>query len=832
MNTLASPLRHAWQRLRRGWRSGELLVLALALAVASAAVVSVGLFSDRVRQAIQNGTGEAVGADAIVQSHDPYPADYLDKLRALGLKLVAVTEFPSVVAAAEGEQTQLASIKAVAPGYPVRGVVSLRQEPFGPARPANGIPPAGEVWVDQRLWTALNLHQGSGVQVGSTVLHVTALIADEPGRGGAFAEFAPELLMNMQDLPATQLIGPGSRVQYFQQLGGEPPALAQARALPLPGGARFRGAQDSRPEIKNTLDRAGRFLDIAVLATILLSAAAVALTARLHSQRLRDEVALLKCLGASRRFVTRALSLQLLLLGLCAGGAGAVIGAAGQAVLGHFAAPLLSTRLPPPHWLPLPEALGLCLLLLAGFALPPVLEAVAVPPVRVFQRAVGNAASSRLGLAAALAAVAALVALQAGEPKLAAFVILGTAVTAAVLGLLAWGLVQLLSPLRRRSGVAWRFGLGNIARRRGAAVAQAVALGVALLALLLLTVVRGDLLSSWRNRLPADAPNQFLINIQPEQVAPLRAFFAAHGYPNLYMQPMARGRLVALNGKPVTADSFSDPETRHWVNREFNMSWTDHFGDDNQLLTGQWWTAADSGKPWVSAEEYGVEHLKLKLGDTMTLDFAGTRVTLTVHNTRKVRWDSFRPNFFLVTPPGVLDKVGAMQWITSFYLPPGQQTLLRELVRQFPNVTALDLDAALGEVRSIIDRMVSALEFIFAFTLAAGLVVMLAVIEASRAQRAKETALLRTLGASSRVILQGLLAEYAVLGLLAGSVAAIAAQVLAWVLAVQVFEIPYGPRPVLWVAGAAAGCGVVTLVGWLSLRNVLRTPPRQVLAGG
>jgi putative ABC transport system permease protein len=435
-------------------------------------------------------------------------------------------------------------------------------------------------------------------------------------------------------------------------------------------------------------------------------------------------------------------------------------------------------------------------------------------------------------LSAALIAVAALVALQSGEPKLAVFVILGTAVTAAVLGLLAWGLVQLLSPLRRRSGVAWRFGLGNIARRRGAAVAQAVALGVALLALLLLTVVRGDLLSSWRNRLPPDAPNQFLINIQPGQIAPLRAFFAAHGYPHLDLQPMARARLVELNGKPVSADSFTDPETRRWVNREFNMSWTDQFGDDNQLVDGQWWSAADSGQPWVSAEEYGVEHLKLKLGDTMTLDVAGTRVTLTVHNTRKVRWDSFRPNFFLVTPPGVLDHIGAVQWITSFYLPPGQQPLLRELVRQFPNVTALDLDAALGQVRSIIDRMVGALEFIFAFTLGAGLVVMLAVIEASRAQRARETALLRTLGASSRVVLQGLLAEYAVLGLLAGSVAAIAAQVLAWVLAVQVFEIAYGPRPVLWVAGAVAGCGIVTLVGWLSLRGVLRTPPRQVLAGG
>ncbi len=824
-------MRYALLRLRRGWRSGELLVLGLALAVASAAMVSVGMFSGRVQQAIERGSGEALGADALIKARNPYPAGFDAQLRQLGLKTVAVTEFASVIAPVDGEQTQLATVKAVQPGYPLRGVLNLSREPYGATYAAAGIPPAGEAWIDGRLWSALGLHSGARLQVGSIVLQVSAVIANEPGRGGAFAEFAPELLMNAQDLAATQLVGPASRVEYNIQLGGEPAALAAARQLQLPPGARFRGLQDSRPEIKSSLDRAGRFLGITVLATLLLCAAAVALTARLYSERLRDEVALLKCLGAQRGFVIRALALQLLLLGLCAAGAGGLAGALGQALLGLFAAPLLNTTLPPPGWLPLPEALGLCLLLLLGFALPPVLDAAGVPPVRVFQRAAGNDRHSRLGLAAALLAIVAVVAFQSGEPRLAAYVVLGAGGTAAALALLAWGLVQLLTPLRRRGGVAWRFGLGNIARRRGTAVAQAVALGVALLALLLLTVVRVDLLESWRNRLPADAPNQFLINIQPEQVQPLRAFFAAHGYGRLDLWPMTRARLVELNGKPVTAESFEDQETRRWINREFNLTWTDRFGDDNTLLSGQWWTAADAGKPWLSVEEYGVERLKLKPGDTMTLDIAGNRSTFTVHNTRKVRWDSFRPNFFLATPPGMLEKSGAVQWITSFYLPPGQKGLLRELVRQFPNVTALDLDAALAQVRDIVDRMVGALEFIFAFTLAAGLVVMLAVIEASRAQRARETALLRTLGASSRVILQGLLAEYAALGLLAGSVAAIAAQVMAWVLAVKVFEIPYGPRPLLWLAGAAAGCGIVTLVGWLSLRGVLSTPPRQVLVG-
>jgi putative ABC transport system permease protein len=474
----------------------------------------------------------------------------------------------------------------------------------------------------------------------------------------------------------------------------------------------------------------------------------------------------------------------------------------------------------------------LVVLLLAGFALPPVLGAIGVPPVRVFQRAETGRAGAGWSVAAAMVSVGALLWLQAGDLKLAGYVLAGAGGTGLVLAAVAAALVHVLSPLRARAGVAWRFGLANIARRRGAAVAQIVALGVAMLALLLVTVVRQDMLASWRNRLPPRTPNEFLINIQPTQVEPLRAFFAARGHADLPLWPMVRARLTALNGKPVTGDSFEDPETRRWINREFNLSWTERFGDDNTLLQGQWWGADGRGQPWLSVDEYAVQRLKLKLGDTLTLDIAGQSVTLSVRNERKVRWDSFRPNFFLATPPGVLDDIGAVQWITSFYLPADDRTLLRDLVRQFPNVTALDLDAALAQVRSIMDRIVHALEFILMFALLAGLVVMLAVIEGSRAERARETGVLRALGASSRVIVRGLVAEYATLGLAAGLVASAGAQALAWALATRVFEIPYGPRPLLWAVGAVAGCAIVTLTGWLSLRGVLRTPPREVLAAG
>jgi len=835
----ASALIFAWRRLRRGLGSGELRVLAAALAIAAAAAITVGLFTDRVRQALEDGAGDQLGADAAIRSSEDLPEALVPQMQALGLRTVTVTQFPSVVAEPDGSETQLATIKAVTAGYPLRGTLTLAPEPFGTTIPAPEQPERGTVWVDGRLWSALSLKPGAQLQIGATTLRVAYVVSDEPGRGGAFAELAPALLMNADDLPASQLLGPGSRYQQSLLLAGPHERIAQAKAMPLQDGLRMVTPEDERPEIRNSLNRARSFLNIAVLATILLAAAAVALAARQHSQRLRDEVALLKVLGARRAFVRAALLWQVLLLGIAGGGAGALIGVAAQQGLATIAGPLLHVALPAPGWLPLPAVLALVLLLLAGFALPPVLAALDSPPVRVFQRATGAEAGRRAGIAAAVLAVAALLWLEAGDIKLAGYVALGAGLTALALAACAWLLVRALGRLRTRAGVAWRFGLGNIARRRGAAVAQIVALGVALLALLLVTVVRGDLLESWRGKLPANTPNQFLINIQPNQTDAVRAFFSAHGYADLKLVPMSRGRLVALNGKPVSGESFDDEETRRWVNREFNLSWTERFADDNHFVAGQAWNEDARGKPWVSVDRYGVERLKLKLGDTMTLDFAGRTQTLEVHSIRDVKWDSFRPNFFLVTPPGVLDApaLGApLQWISSFYLPDAQgrdgRAVLRELVRTFPNITVLDLDAALGQVRSIINRIVDALEFIFLFALAAGLIVMLAVVEGSKPERTREAGVLRALGASTRVISQGLIAEFAVLGLIAGLVAAFAAQALAWVLAVRVFELPYGPRPLLWLVGAGAGALVVAAAGWLSLRRVLKTPPRTVLASG
>jgi putative ABC transport system permease protein len=824
----SSAPRFALRRLRRGWRSGELLILTLALVVSVAAASAVGLFSDRVRRAVQLQSGDAIGADAIVSSRDPLADDTVASLHALGLRTARITEFASVVLA--GDDTVLVSVKAAQEGYPLRGALRIASQPYADAREVAAVPPVDEAWVDLRVWQTLNLQPGAEIDLGESRFRVTGIIEYEPDRGAGFTDLAPRVLINAAALPQTGLIGVGSRTQNGLLLSGEEAALREAESLDLPAGARFQRPDQARPEVGRALESAGRFLDIAVLAAILLSAAAVALAARQYGQRQRDEVALLKCLGASSRFVGTVLVVQVLALGIVAGLVGALIGFAGQTILANLLAALLDTALPTASIQPLLTAWALELVLLLGFALPPVMRARRVSPVRVFQRDLGSDRSV-LSAGLALLATVALLWWQAGDTRLALAVLGGAAVTALVLAALAWMLVGLLTPLRRTGRTALRFGLGNVARRRGSSVGQVVALGAALLSLLLLAVVQRDLLNAWQQRVPADAPNRFLINIQPDQVEPLQRFFAERGYSELRLWPMTRGRLVAFNGEPVTEESFDDPETRRWINREFNLSWTDRFDDDNELLEGQWWTAADTGKPWLSADDYVVERLNAKVGDKLTLAIADRQIELEIVNLRRVKWESFKPNFFLVTPPGVLDSsAGMAQYLTAVHIGSDQRELMRDLIRAFPNVTAFDLDALMGQVRGIVSRIAQAVQFLFAFALAAGACVLLAAIENTRAERVRETALLRTLGASRRTIAVGLITEYLTLGLLAGLVAAIAAQGIAWVLARQIFELPYAWSPQLWIGGAVGGALLVALLGWLSLRRVLDTPPRVVLA--
>lgn len=805
-----------------------LLVVAMAVAVASASAVA--FFSARIEAAMSQQAGEAIAADLRTRDGQPISESIQTTARELGLRTATTVTFPSVVIA--GDQSALAGIKAVSGAYPLRGELRVADQPYGPETTRLQGPPPGEAWVDPRVYAELDLTLGDRVQVGERMLMVTQVLAYEPDRGGGFTTLAPRLMLHVDELADSGLLGPGSRARHALLVAGPSDALAQLRAATeaaLSSGQRWTTAEQARPELDDALGRARRFLGLAALSAVLLAGVAMALSAVQYAAGQRDAVALRKTLGATGRMILRAELLRLLRLGLIGGALGLAFGYLGQWVLVQVLGDLVLMSLPAPPLWPAVPALMTGAVALIGFGLPPLVRLRHVPPMRVLQQALGPPGASVWG-AGVLAAISVggLLVWQAGDLRLAFTVFVGAGLALAALALAAAALTTVVQRLRHGSGAAWRYGLANIARRRGDAILQLVAVGTGLTVLLLLVVVRGDLLATWRDSLPADAPNVFLINIQPDQRAAVQTFFAERDLGSPTLHAMARGRLLAVNGVPVEAQDYDDPDAQGRLERAFNVSWSSELGDDNATIDGQWWGESGDGQPWISIEENMIESYGWSLGDQLQFDFAGQEMTLEVVHRRTVEWDSFSANFFLVVPPGLLEDVGA-NWLTSVHLPPNGKTALLDLIRAEPNITVLDIDALIAQVRRVMDRVSLAVEAVFALTLLAGLVVLVAALQGTRVTRRREAALLRTLGASRKTLRQALLTEFGVLGALSGVLAAGFAQLIAWGLAQGVFDMAYVATPALWWMGPLAGVLLMSAAALASIRGVINHPPLATL---
>jgi putative ABC transport system permease protein len=824
----------ALRALRRDWRSGELRVLAAALVIAVASVAAVGFFTDRIQVAMERKSSELLGADLVITSPEPVQESLLQEARRRGLQTAATLSFRSVVLASE--DSALAEVKAVSPGYPLRGALQVSDQPFGPSQVSRAIPNPGQVWLDERLLQVLKLTVGGRLELGAGRFVVEKVLAYEPDRGGNLFNIAPRLLMNLADVPATELVQVGSRVEYRLLIAGDPDNLddyrnwAKTRLSPVEV---LQGVRDARPELRSALERAQRFLGLAALVSVILAGVGIAIAARRFALRHWDSVAVMRCVGATQTTVLHLFLLELISLALLAGSAGVLLGYGAQEGLTRILSDLAASgELPLPSWRPLAPALLTGLLTLLGFGLPPLLRLRDVPPLRVLRRDLGPGEQRTMLLyGPALAAMAVLLLWQAGDTRLAGYVFAGVLGTLLALGAAALGLVRSLALLRSRVGVAWRFGLANIARRGTGSMVQVVALGLGIMVLLVLTLVRNDLLADWQATLPADAPNHFLINIQPAEVSGIQDFLKVRGLAETRLFPMVRGRLMAINNRPVGPESYTNPRAQRLVEREFNLSWAEPLQDDNHIVAGRWWQKGDRGQALVSVEQGLAKDLGIALHDKLRFRIAGQFIEAQVVSLRTVAWDSFRVNFFVIFPPGVLEDYPAT-WVTSFHLTQFRKPLLTELVRAYPSVTVLDVDALMGKVREIIDRVVLAVEYVFLFTLLAGLVVLYAAIQATQDERRFESAILRTLGARKAIILQSLLAEFATLGLLAGLLAAFGATALGYVLAEHVFSFSYSPDPLIWLLGGGAGVFGVGAAGLLGARSVLEQPPLQSLREG
>ena len=822
--------RLAMRLLARNWRSGEQRILVAALVIAVAASTAIGFFTDRLGRGMANQSADFLGADLVLESPRPVATDWLHEARTQGLQAIETLEFASVVVG--GDELLLSSVKAVQDGFPLRGEMRTAPAPFATDTATNALPRPGEAWVAPRLLTNLGLQVGDTVEVGAHTLNITRVIAFEPGQAGNPFGISPRLLMRMADVPATGVVQPGSRLTYQYLFAGREVDVAGFREWLEPHlgpSHELVGVKEGRRAVGSALERAERFLGLAVLAAIVLAGVAVAMAARRYSERHFDMSAMLRCMGATQQELLGLYLPQLLVIGLLASAIGCILGWLAQYGLLYLLADLLPATPSAPRACPVFAGFATGLVTLAGFALPPVMRLKDVPPLRVLRRDLLPLPSRAwLVYGAALCAIVAVMWRYTDSWPLTLSVLAGGITLAALLALLALLLLMLSRRFNTRVGVAWRFGLNNLWRRRRGSVSQILAFSLTLMAMAVVALVRTDLLTTWQRQLPADVPNHFAINILPDQVEEFGQFMKDAGVVTAQLYPMVRGRLVKINGTAVQKAVTKEERSDNALNRELNLTWTTRLQEDNRILSGRWWRPRDTGKPRVSVESQLAERLEIELGDELGFSIGGQTISARVTSIRYVKWDSFRPNFYMVFPPEVINQFPAT-YMTSFKLSKEEKSLLREMVGRYPAVTVLEMDRVIEQVGRIFRQVTLAVEYVLVFTLLAGFAVLFAALQASQDDRLYEGALLRALGGSRRQLRAGHLAEFAALGGISGLLAAMGTECLAWVLYSEVLHLEHSIHWPVWFFTPVAGALLIGAAGYWGTRAVVERSPMLLL---
>ena len=843
-------LKLGWRTLLRDLRAGELRLLIVAVTLAVAALTAVGFFADRLKGGLQRDARQLLGGDAVVRSDGLTPEAFIAKAQTLGLKAISTVTFPTMGRALDGDggASKLVAFKAVPDGYPLRGNMKVSSSPDSAGAITSAIPEAGTAWADASLLDALGLKLGQTLLMGDASFKLTRIIVQEPDRGAGFISFSPRVMINQADIAATKLIQPASRTSYRFAVAGDDKAVNEyikwanaeiKKPFAQSGvrGVRLESLETGSPEMKQTLDRAEKFLNLVALLAALLSAVAVAIVSRSFAAKHLDDCAMLRVLGQPQRTIALAYAFEFLLVGLVASALGVLLGFAVHYGFVVLLAGLVETALPSATLWPVMFGMGMGLTLLFAFGLPPVLQLAQVPPLRVIRRDVGNLKPASIAvLGFGMLGFAALLVAASNDIKLGLIAVGGFAAAVLVFAMASYVAVKLLrASVNEDVAPRWLvLATRQLSARPVYAVVQTSALAVGLLALMLLVLLRTDLINSWRNATPPDAPNRFVINVQPEQGEAFQKALRAGGVQKFDWYPMIRGRLVAVNDQAITPDNFEDDRAKRLVDREFNLSNDTEMPSHNQIVSGRW---TPGEKDAVSVEEGLAKTLGLKLGDSLRFDLGGQISEAKITSLRKVDWGSMRVNFFVMYPVDHLNDV-PVSYISAFRAPemrlavagqPKPVSFDNELVRAFPNITNVDMSTTLAQVQRVLDQVIRAVEFLFGFTLAAGLVVLFAAITATREERAQEFAIMRAVGARSSLLRQVQRAELAGVGMLAGFLASIVALAVGWALARYVFDFSWTGSWTVPILGSLAGAALALAAGWWGLRSVLNTPVIETL---
>ena len=807
------------QSIRRNLRSSELLALLVALTLSVAALSSVSFLADRMQRAFQFDARQLLAADLLLVSDQPLPEQFLQKAKEQELSSAQTIVFPSM--ATVGAQSKLASLKAVSDAYPLRGALQV-----SPPQ-ANSIPPAGSVWVDPAMLNALQAKVGDRMLLGDKSFVISGILERELDRGAGFMNFAPRVMMSLDDLSATGLIGLGSRVTYRLLLAGNDQAISDyekwaTQWIDANGlrGLRIETLENAQPVMRKTLERAERFLSLVALLTAMVAAVAIALSARRYVLKQADVCAVMKCLGASQKTI---LINQIKVLGsLCILAAimGATIAYGVQEALIRMLGNLVFANLPTLSLWPLAWSILFASFLLIGFAGPPLFSLVMISPVRLIRKELGSVNIKVVWVALfGLITCLALIAIAAQDWKLASWVAASFGLAVALFALVSWCALRILNFLFSKWGTqsfALRFALTAQARRAGFAVMQITALGIALMALLLILLLRQDLLATWQGNIPVDAPNRFMINIQEDQKLSIAQSLTHAGVSKPSFSPMVRARLVEINGKTIGPNDYVDENARRLVDREFNLSYTEQLPDGNRITAGKW---IEGSAPQVSLETGIAKTLKLKLGDQMTFELAGERVTAPITSMRKLDWSSMKVNFFVIMPPAMLAQM-PQSWITSYYQGAEIEGLDYQLTQTYPNLTIVDVATSLQQIQDVLDRLSSVLGLLFAFTIAAAILVLVAAIAATQDERFRSAALLKAVGASRALLSRIAMAELLIIGILAGALAGIASGIAAWALGRFILEIEFNAFAQSIAMGIVFGVTACLLAGFRFQRKI------------
>jgi putative ABC transport system permease protein len=810
-----------WRWLWRDIRQGEALIVLLALTIAISAMTAVGLFTNRVEKLLEQQANSLLAADAVLNADHPISTQYIPLSRQYQLAIAETITFPSMVLTTA--KSQLVTVKGVSMTYPLRGEIQL--ENGRDVRAVKSGPKPGEAWADNKLVEALSVKVGEHITVGHRRFLLTQVVIREPDAVMDLYNFVPRLLINTQDLPSTGLLQPGSRIRYRLLVAGTPDAIKawqQAVTSQLKRGERIEKARESRPELNTAWERAETFLRLAALSSVCLAAAALLLTTRRYVARHLDSAAILRTLGGTQRNLMRLFVWQFVLISIAAVALGNILGWVAQFLLVQMIEGAFPLPLPAHDGLPFVLGALAGVLLLLGFMVPPLINLSNVPALRVLRRELAPQAHTIiLSLCGALALFL-LIRWQAGAWSLACLFIGGMLITLLAAAIVGWCLLRLALLIR---GHLWRMSIRNLLRHKVWVLLQIAALALGVMAMLLLTVVREDLISAWEKTLPADAPNRFVINIQPQNVEPLIKIFQAHKLEKPTFHPMLRARLISIQGKAVHPQSYLDERTQGLAEREFNLSWGNTLRQDNYITVGRALNEADKE---FSVEEDIARRLGIKLGDVITFNIAGIDYSAPVTSLRKVSWDSFRVNFFVTGTRTLLEQESSL--ITSFYLPPEKHSVAYALTQAMPNLTVIDVDTILGEVRRVIQQASQALQVVFIFCIAAGWVLLLALLYSLYDERLQDVAILRVLGASNQVLCKTLVFEWLLLGGISGLVAGTAATGVGWLAARQLLNID--SLYLNWRLPLIASIGtaiIVLLVSLPFLRRLLRTSPVNLL---